>query len=102
MKEAYQYFFSNNKRPQFLIEKEIELYGIIFAYSQIENTGIDEDSWKFKASTLAAEELANSIRIPNYSGLDGTKLIGICSYDEEETLKFEYDIETGDLSSFIQ
>lgn len=101
MKEAYQYFFEDNERPQNLTPKEIEVYGVIFAYSQLEMVGIDEEADKFNASTLVAEEMANSIRDSQYNGLDGTRLIGLYIDRDGKTRKYEYDIETGDFSDFI-
>lgn len=102
MKEAYQYFFADKERPQNLTPKEIELYGLIFAYSQLKALNLTDDSDEFEASALAAEEMANTIRNPDYAGLDGTKLIAIFLNNDGETQRYEYDIETGDLSDFIK
>lgn len=102
MKEAYQYFFADKERPQNLTPKEIEVYGLIFAYSQLQVLNLTVDSDKFEASALAAEELANTIRDPNYAGLDGTKLLWFCLENDGRLLKYEYDIEAGDLSDFIK
>lgn len=102
MKEAYQYFFAEKERPQALTPKEIELYGVIFAYSQLRVITLSGDSDKFEASALAAEEMANTIRDPDYVGLDGSKLIGFVLNDNGEMQKYEYDIKTGDLSDFIK
>lgn len=102
MKEAYQYFFAYKERPQALMPKEIELYGVIFAYSQLRVITLSEDSDKFEASALVAEEMANTIRDPNYAGLKGTKLMGFALNEDGNLQKYEYDIETGDLSDFIK
>lgn len=102
MKEAYQYFFADKERPQNLTPKEIEVYGLIFAYSQLQVLNLTDDCDKFEASALAAEEMANTIRDPDYVGLDGTKLIGLFLNDDGKLIKYEYDIETGDLSDFIK
>ena len=102
MKETYQYFFADKDRPQALTPKEIELYGVVFAYSQLRVITLSGDSDKFEASALAAEEMANTIRDPDYVGLDGSKLIGFVLNDNGEMQKYEYDIKTGDLSDFIK
>ena len=102
MEEAYQYFFADKERPQNLTPKEIEVYGLIFAYSQLMAIIYSDENDKFEASALAAEEMANTIRDPNYAGLDGTKLLWFCLKNDGRLLKYEYDIETGDLSDFIK
>lgn len=102
MKEAFHYFFADKERPQNLTPKEIEVYGLIFAYSQLQVLTLSNDSDKFEASALAAEEMANTIRDPNYAGLDGTKLLWFCLENDGRLLKYEYDIEAGDLSDFIK
>ena len=102
MKEAYQYFFADKERPQTLTPKEIEVHGLIFAYSQLMAIIYSDENDKFEASALAAEEMANTIRDPHYAGLEGTKLTRFVLNDDGELQKYEYDIETGDLSDFIE
>ena len=102
MKGTYRYFFADQERLQTLTPKEIEVYGFVFAYSQLRLSAFSDNEDKFNASTLVAEEMANTIRDPNYAGLKGTKLMWFVLNEDGNLQKYEYDIETGDLSDFIK
>ena len=102
IKETYQYFFADKERPQILTPSEIEVYGYIFAYSKLWIPTDCDESEKFYASAYVAEEMADAICNPNSTSLDGNKLIRLGHNRDGEIMKYEYDIESGDLSDFIK
>ena len=69
VKDAQKYYFSGEEYKTLTTRKEIETYGIIFAYSQIPVIHDSENGRLFRSSTLIAYELANKIRNPQISKL---------------------------------
>ena len=67
VKDAQKYFFSGEEYKTLTTRKEIETYGIIFAYSQIPAIHDSENGRLFRSSTLIAYKLANKIRNPRSS-----------------------------------
>lgn len=64
VKDVHKYFFSGEEYKTLTTVKEMETYGIIYAYSQIPVIHNSENSRLFKSSTFIAYELANKIRKP--------------------------------------
>lgn len=102
IKGAYHYFVTPDGRRENLTTEEIKLYGVIYAYSQIPSGYRSAERLRFRASTYAALELANMICDPSYAGDADEKITAFVFNDTEGLLRFEYNLNDGDLSDFMR
>ena len=94
-------YFSNRKDREIMTEQDIELYGLIYAYSQLSPCCLSENGLRFKASTYVALELAQSIRDPRYTCCEGSKICAHLINDATWIRGYQYDVFDGDLNDFM-
>ncbi len=88
------------KEPKYQFDRfEAELYGYVYAYSQMPVVTECENSDEFKASIHAAGELAYTIMHPEAIVVEGDKII---SYNYSGVEKVTYDFVSGDLADYIE
>ncbi|MBR3620078.1 MAG: hypothetical protein IKN56_01110 [Clostridia bacterium] len=109
MNDAYHCFFPENKRKEQLEKEEIQLYGMIAAYSKLPVIAIDDENiLLFEASMLVAADFESFILRPGAIRLNGSKMEYVVSVvnsvenKEVYNQHIAYDFETGDLSDYIE
>ena len=109
MNDAYHCFSPENKRKEQLEKEEIQLYGMIAAYSKLPVIANDsENVLLYEASLLAASDFESFILRPSVIRLNGSKMEYVVNVVDSEEKKevynqhIAYDFETGDLSDYIE
>ena len=106
MEEAFEHFFVNNRvheNDDTSFDKlSVNLYGLIFAYSQIPAVTDTDDTLLFEASTRAARGLANAILHPETITIDNYKLIDDNYVIDNKFRAFTYDFKSGDLKDYME
>ena len=104
MKLAFDWFFADGKPQNQFDRFDIEIYGMIKAYAEIQLVERSEDSKIFEACTYAAGLLAFSILHPEDEEvrIEGTKILDSGFTVGGKTRTVTYDFETGDLGDYIE